>query len=131
MKYLPLVARVCISLIFLRACVNHIIGFAGFTDMLGQMLPLAPLLAAGTVLFQLLGSLSLILGYKIRIGAVLLIVFLIPASFLFHNPLNPEEMNSFLKNIGLIGGLLMLIYTGAGAASLDGTEPISAASGRS
>ncbi len=120
MKYLPLVARVCLSLIFLKAGISHLIGFPGFVDGLSQSLPLAPLLAAGTVAFQLLGTLSLLLGYKVRIGALLLIIFLIPASLMFHNPLIPEEINDFLKNVGLIGGLLFVIYAGAGAVSLDG-----------
>ena len=49
-----------------------------------------------------------------------LILFLIPATLVFHNPIaNPSEINGFLKNIGLIGGLLMVIYTGAGALSID------------
>ncbi len=119
MKYLPLIARVCLALIFLKAGITHLLGFAGFADMIGQQLPLGALLAAGTVIFQLLGSLSLLLGYKVKIGAALLIVFLIPASLIFHNPTDPMQLNAFLKNLGLIVGLLMLIYTGAGAASLD------------
>ena len=50
----------------------------------------------------------------------MLILFLIPATLVFHNPIaNPDEMNAFLKNIGLIGGLLMVIYAGAGALSID------------
>lgn len=119
MKYLPLAARVCLALIFLKAGITHLLGFAGFADMIGQQLPLGALLAAGTVIFQLLGSLSLLLGYKVKIGAALLILFLIPASLMFHNPTDPMQLNAFLKNLGLIGGLLMVIYTGAGAASLD------------
>ena len=72
------------------------------------------------IAFQLLGGLSLLLGYKVKIGSILLILFLIPATLVFHNPIaNPEELNSFIKNIGLIGGLLMVIYAGAGALSID------------
>ncbi|MGD1854131.1 MAG: DoxX family protein [Leptolyngbyaceae cyanobacterium] len=120
MNYLPLAARICLTLIFLKAGISHLTGFAGFADMLGQQLPLGALLAAGTVVFQLAGSLSLLLGYKIKIGALLLIIFLIPATLMFHNPIaDASEINAFLKNVGLIGGLLMLIYTGAGKASLD------------
>ena len=120
MKYLPLAARICLSLIFINAAINHITGFAGFAGMLGQRLPLGAVLAAGTVIFQLLGSLSLRLGYKAKLGALLLIIFLIPATLIFHNFIgNPSQLNPFLKNVGLIGGLLMVIYTGAGAASLD------------
>ncbi|MGC1247683.1 MAG: DoxX family protein, partial [Spirulinaceae cyanobacterium] len=56
---------------------------------------------------------------KVRIGAILLIIFLIPATLVFHNPAVPGEINNFLKNLALIGGLLMTIYAGAGALSLD------------
>ena len=60
------------------------------------------------------------MGYKVKLGSVLLILFLIPATLVFHNFLaDPNEINSFLKNIGLIGGLLMVIYAGAGALSID------------
>ncbi|MEM9265586.1 MAG: DoxX family protein [Cyanobacteria bacterium P01_F01_bin.13] len=121
MKYLPLAARICLALIFLKAGITHLIGFSGFAAMLGQRLFLGGLLAAGTVLFQIAGSLSLLLGYKVKIGALLLIIFLVPATLIFHNFIaDGEQINAFLKNVGLIGGLLMVIYTGAGAASLDG-----------
>jgi putative oxidoreductase len=120
MQYLPLAARICLSLIFLNAAISHFRTFASFVETIGQVLPLAPLLAVGTIAFQFLGSLSLILGYRVKIGAILLILFLIPASLFFHNFLrDPGQLNNFLKNLGLIGGLLLVISTGAGAASLD------------
>lgn len=121
MKYLPLIARIALSLIFLTSGIKHAIGYSGFVEMIGQTLPLAPLLAIGTIVFQILGALSLILGYKVNIGATLLILFLIPASLVFHNFLaDPSQLSSFLKNLGLIGGLLLVIYAGAGAVSIDG-----------
>lgn len=124
MEYLALAARICLCLIFFKAGISHITGFSGLVQTLNsQGLPLASVLAAGTVLFQLLGSVSLLLGYKTNIGAILLIIFLIPATLLFHNPIaNPNEINDFLKNIGLIGGLLMVIYAGSGALSVDGQK---------
>ena len=121
MKYLPLVARIALALVFLNAGIKHLIGFSGFAGMIGQTLPLAPVLAIGTIAFQLLGALSLIFGYKVNIGATLLILFLVPATLVFHNPLlDSAELTAFLKNLGLVGGLLLVIYTGAGAASIDG-----------
>lgn len=120
MKYLPLAARVCLALIFLKAGITHLLGFSGFAAMIGGTLPLGALLAAGTIIFQLAGSVSLLLGYKVKIGALLLIVFLIPATLLFHNFIaDGAQINAFLKNLGLIGGLLMVIDRGAGAVSLD------------
>ena len=124
MKYLALAARVCLSLIFFKAGISHLTGFSGFVELIGsQGLPLPSLLAVATIFFQLLGAVSLLLGFKTEIGSILLIVFLIPASLMFHNPIaDPSQTNDFLKNIGLIGGLLMVIYAGSGALSIDGKK---------
>ncbi len=127
MQYLPLAARICLSLIFVKAGITHILGFSVFQQTIASKgLPLAGLLAVGTIAFQLLGSLSLLLGYRVRLGAGLLIAFLIPASLAFHNfAVDPEQTNAFLKNLGLMGGLLMTIYVGAGPISIDnGIRPI-------
>ena len=120
MKYIPLAARVCLCLIFLKAGISHILGYSGTVEMMaGQGLPIPDVLLIFTIAFQILGGLSLLLGYKVAIGSILLILFLIPATLVFHNP--ASDINGFLKNIGLIGGLLMVIYAGAGALSIDGT----------
>lgn len=118
MKYLPLAARVCLCLIFLKAGVSHILGYGETVSMMADKgLPIPDVLLIFTIIFQLLGGLSLLLGYKIKVGSILLILFLIPASFAFHNP--ATDLNGFLKNIALIGGLLMTMYAGAGALAID------------
>ena len=121
MKYVPLAARICLCIIFINSGIGKIFGFSGTAEMMaGQGLPIPEVLLIFTIAFQLLGGLYLLLGYKVKIGSTLLILFLIPATLVFHNPIgNPDELNSFLKNIGLIGGLLMVIYAGAGALSID------------
>ncbi|MEL6221780.1 MAG: DoxX family membrane protein [Cyanobacteria bacterium J06627_8] len=114
---------ICLALLFLRARLHHLLGFSGFVDVISQKLPLALLLAIATVAFQRLGALSLPLGYSVKISASLLILFLIPASLLFHTFIAyPDKLTGFLKNLGLIGGLLMMIYAGSGAASLDSSD---------
>ncbi|MDJ0647397.1 MAG: DoxX family protein [Xenococcaceae cyanobacterium MO_188.B19] len=118
MKYLPLSARICLCLIFLKAGISHILGYSGTVEMMANKgLPIPAVLLIFTIAFQLLGGLSLLLGYKVNIGSTLLIIFLIPATLAFHNPIS--DINGFLKNIGLIGGLLMVINAGAGALSID------------
>ncbi|MEL6494231.1 MAG: DoxX family protein [Cyanobacteria bacterium J06623_7] len=118
MKYLPLAARVCLCSIFLKAGISHIIGYGDTVSMMtNKGLPIPDLMLIFTIIFQLLGGLSLLLGYKVKIGSILLILFLIPASFAFHNP--ATDINGFLKNIGLIGGLLMVMSAGGGALSID------------
>ncbi|MCS7271144.1 MAG: DoxX family protein, partial [Gemmataceae bacterium] len=55
----------------------------------------------------------------------LLIVFLIPATVIFHNFWAFEgqeqqmQMIMFLKNLAILGGLLLVVGFGAGAYSLD------------
>ena len=121
MTYVPLAARVCLALIFLKAGISHLTGFEGFVQTIaGKNLPLPAVLAAGTVAFQLLGAIALIIGFKARIGALLLILFLIPATLLFHPPAN--DINGFLKNLSLIGGLLMVMAYGPGLISVDGSD---------
>ena len=118
MKYLPLAARICLCLIFLKAGIIHIIEYGSTVEMMANKgLPIPNILLIFTIVFQILGGLSLLLGYQIKVGSLLLIAFLIPATFAFHNP--ASDINGFLKNIGLIGGLLMVIYTGSGALSID------------
>lgn len=119
MTYVPLAARICLALIFLNAGVNHLTGFPSFVETIASKgLPGASVLAVATVAFLLLGSLSLLLGYKTKIGALLLILFLVPTSLLFHPP--ATDLTGFLKNLALIGGLLMTIANGPGLISVDG-----------
>ena len=71
------------------------------------------------IALEILGGLSVLLGIKTRWGAAMLIVFLIPATLIFHTNLGTEiEQAMFLKNLGILGGLLMLIRYGGGSIVL-------------
>ena len=119
MTYLPLAGRICLALIFLNAGVNHLLGFSGFVSTIaGKGLPIPSLVGIGAIVALLAGALSLILGYKTKIGAILLIIFLIPTTLLFHPPVG--DLNGFLKNLALIGGLMIVMSSGPGLISVDG-----------
>ena len=120
-KYTPLIARTAIAIIFLNSGIGKLSGFGGTVEQIaGAGLPLAGLVAIFTIAFQLLGGAALVLGYKARIGSWLLLAFLIPATLVFHNPIaDPGQMTQFLKNLAIIGGLLMVIAYGSGPISLD------------
>ncbi len=82
---------------------------------------------------------SIIVGYQARIGAALLLVFLVLATYFFHNfwavpadslwvlssnpdvkmPVAQVETINFLKNVGLMGAMLLVIANGSGPMSLD------------
>ncbi|NJO80139.1 MAG: DoxX family protein [Cyanobacteria bacterium RM1_2_2] len=119
-KYLPLMGRTFIGLSFLYAGLNNLTNFGATQERIAGMLPFPGLALAGNILCCLIGAISLILGFKARWGAVILILFLIPTTLVFH-PFwaDSSQANAFLKNLALIGSLLYVYYTGAGAVSLD------------
>lgn len=125
-KYLPSLARGLLSAIFMRAGIGHCLEFAQMQAAIatkGMPPMLAGMMAVGAILLLLGGGLSILLGYKTRWGAIALILFLIPATLMFHLQLtDPQQQIQFFKNLGLIGGLLLLVERGAGPLSLDARQ---------
>ena len=74
------------------------------------------------------GGLALLLGFHTRAAALLLFLYLIPTTLVFHNfwAYPPEQqqlqMIMFLKNLAIMGGLGMLVSFGPGPLSLDAKE---------
>jgi uncharacterized membrane protein YphA (DoxX/SURF4 family) len=126
---LPLVGRILLAAIFLWSCIKSIQKFestaadlASHMGVTGTFIPQA--LLVGGIVCLMLGSLALILGLKARWGAVLLIVFLIPTTIIYHPPMGNEgELIEFMKNLALIGALLMVVSFGPGPVSFDGPAP--------
>ena len=120
-KYIPLIGRAFLAAIFLKAAVANTLGFQGIVEMMtSRGLPVPPLLLLGNIFCTLVGGICILLGFKARLGAILLIIFLVPTTFVFHNPFtNPDEWNAFLKNFGLVGAMLLIYYYGTGPVSLD------------
>jgi len=112
-----LIGRVIVGCFFLMNGFNH---FAQLNMMTGYAkskgIPAPALAVGGSGVFLFLGGLSLLLGYHPTIGAVLLVIFLLAVSFSIHNfwkVQDPQakigEMTNFLKNMGLLGLLLMTL----------------------
>lgn len=86
----------------------------------GAGVPLAALFLVSAIAFELVGALSVLLGYKARWGAITLIIFMVPTTLLFHaNFADPMQVIQFTKNLAIVGGLLMVSYFGSGPVSLD------------
>jgi len=74
-----------------------------------------------TLIFEIVGGLLLIVGFKSRLTAAALAGFTIAASILFHNDFGDRaQIGMFLKNIAVAGGLVMLAKHGSHSFSLDG-----------
>lgn len=127
MDILVLFARILISSLYLWA------GFAKTLDWKGTVaymrsrnFPLIPLALPAAILLQVGGGLMVLLGFYTRFGACILILFTIPAAIKMHNfwaykdaALRLTEKTLFMKDIAILGGLLLLLIQGGGFFSAN------------
>lgn len=136
--------RVMLALIFFMSAVGNKI--PKFSDVAGYMasegVPAPKIMLAGAIVFLIAGSLSIILGFRARLGAGLLLIFLVLATWFFHDfwtwpenamwvlslnsdvqkPVQQIEMIAFMKNMALMGAMLFIMANGPGPWSLDNRQ---------
>ncbi|NEP44831.1 MAG: DoxX family protein [Okeania sp. SIO2H7] len=118
-KWTILVARIFLSAIFIRSGISKIFSPES-TQQYMESMSVPGWLLIPTIIVLLVGGVSVLVGYKARYGALLLIGFLIPTTLVFHtNFAERSEEIAFLKNLGLMGGLLMVAVFGAVSLSFD------------
>lgn len=114
-----LVGRILLSHIFILSGMTKIADYAGtqgYMDMFGVHRSLLPLV----IVTEIIGGLSVLLGWKARWGAVALAGFSILAAIFFHTDFSDQgQMINFMKNLAISGGLLVLAAHGAGQWSID------------
>jgi putative oxidoreductase len=123
---LSLAGRLLLASLFLPAGIGKVTGFAGTVGYISSAgLPFPELGAVLALTVEILGSIALIVGFATRPAALALAVFTLAASFFFHPywsvPADQHFVTQllFFKNIGVVGGLLILAASGAGAWSID------------
>lgn len=112
-----LIGRIVLGAFYLFNAFNHfkqIDMMSGYAASKG--VPAPKLAVGGTGLMLLLGGLSILLGFKPYIGAILIVVFLVPTAFMIHNfwtvsdPMaKMGERVNFLKDIALAASALMFL----------------------
>lgn len=124
-EFIVPIGRVLLSLIFVIAGFTHFTG-ATISYAASAGVPFADILVPISGVMAIVGGISVALGVKARMGAMLLILFLIPVTFMMHNfwaiedaQAAQQQMTHFLKNIAIFGGLFFVAYYGAGAYSWD------------
>jgi putative oxidoreductase len=135
MQYAVLVGRILYSAIFVISLVGHFspmtIGYAAQSGvpLPGLLVPLSGIIAA-------VGGLSILLGYRAKLGAWLIVLFLVPVTLTMHNfwavadPMMAQMQQAmFMKNLSMLGGALLIAYFGAGPLSLDARSSLERAPG--
>jgi putative oxidoreductase len=122
-----LVGRILLALMFVHAGYSKIGGFDRTVSYIAARgLPLPQAGAVGTIVLELAAGIALILGFKARWAAAVLVIFTLAAMYFFHAfwAMPAEQVNIqrllFLKNIAVAGGLLFVVVNGPGALSIDG-----------
>ena len=125
MRFVALGGRILFALIFLVSTVGHFTK-AEIDMAAAHGVPLASIVVPIAGLIALAGGLSVAAGYRARVGAWLLVLFLVPVTLVMHNfwavqdpAMAQMQQINFFKNLSLIGGALMIAFFGAGPMSID------------
>ena len=120
-----LLGRLFYALIFLMAAPNNFTK-QGIAYAASQGAPLASIGVPLMGVISLVGGLSILLGYRAKIGACLIVLFLLIVTPLMHrfwgvtDPMMAQvQMVMFMKNLSMLGGALLITQFGAGPLSLD------------
>ena len=124
-RYLAVIGRVLLSAIFVMSGATHF-SAAGIGYAASQGVPFANVLVPLSGILAMVGGLSVALGYRAKLGACLLVVFLIPVTLAMHRfwgvhdpGMAQLQMAMFMKNVSILGGALLVAYFGAGPLSFD------------
>jgi putative oxidoreductase len=116
---LALIGRCLISLIFVTSAISKIFGWnANVEYMASKHMHAIPLLLGAALLIEVLGPICLITGFAARAAAAVMFLYLVPVTFLLHEFMS----TNFQKNVGIMGGLLMIVALGPGKFTL-GSRP--------
>jgi len=124
-RYSALLARILLAVLFLYSGVMKIAMFSQILPLMqAKGFPLPGMSLGIAVAVELIGAALLIAGYQARLAAWALFIYLIPTTLVFHNFWAAQGMEhqtqlvNFLKNLAIMGGLLMIAAAGPGALSL-------------
>jgi putative oxidoreductase len=125
MKFIVPVGRVFYSLIFINSGFFHF-SSASVDYANSQGVPMAAVLVPISGIMAIAGGLSILLGYKAKWGAWLLIAFLIPVTLMMHafwkfnDPAEHQlQVTMFMKNVSMLGAAFLIAWFGAGPVSVD------------
>lgn len=120
-KWLALAGRILFSPIFIMSGIEHIRNAGGMAQYASSMgVPAAKLMVIITGLMILAGGISILVGFWTKLGALLIIIFLVVVTPWMHRPLSDQiQFIMFMKNLSMLGGALIILAFGPGDMSID------------
>ena len=122
----PLAGRVMMAALFIPSGFSKLAGFQGTVGYIASKgLPLPQLGAVAAIVVELLVAAALLLGWRTRWAALILMLFTLAAAVLFHDywAVPPEQKMmqaiNFWKNVAIAGGLLFVAAHGPGPYAVD------------
>lgn len=111
------VGRWFISAIFILSGIFKLTQFGAVSGMMAAKgIPLAPAALAVTLVVEIGGGFLLLTGLQARYAAIVMALWLVPVTLTFHNfwafqgQQQQEQLTNFLKNLAIIGGLLVVVH---------------------
>ena len=122
-------ARAMLTATFIISAFRHLTHWsAALDEMAGDGMPRSSVLLLGSITFRLIGGFSVLLGFRARYGAALLVVFIVPAALFAHDfwampaARQTHETIEFLNNIAIAAGALLVTLHGPGPLSIDSMQ---------
>jgi putative oxidoreductase len=119
-----LLGRICFALVFIIGTTGHFNG-QDLPYAIQAGIPLAKIMVPLAGAIAVLGGLSILFGYKAKLGGWLIVLFLVPVTLMMHNfwaapaTMRMMQLTNFEKNLSMLGGAFLISQFGAGPWSLD------------
>lgn len=113
-------ARILLSLMFIESCADKLMHWDFYVgEIAAKHIPFPPLALGAAALTEFVGSITLITGFGIRLGTFALAGYTFIVNFYYFDFWNQVDIaaimarKEFLKNLAVVGGLLVLTAIGA------------------
>jgi putative oxidoreductase len=119
-----LLGRICFAVVFILGTMGHFNG-QDLPYAIQAGVPMAKIMVPLAGVVAVIGGLSILFGYKAKLGGWLIVLFLVPVTLMMHNfwaapaTMRAMQMTNFYKNLSMLGGALLISQFGAGPWSLD------------
>ena len=118
-NYLDFFGRILISLLFLLNGYFKIINYDGTLEWM-ESYNVPGIFLTPAIIIEITAPILIIIGYKTKLAAAILAFFCFSTAFIFHTDFsNQMQVTSFLKNVGLAGGFLLIVVNGSKKFSID------------